>query len=152
MIGRMHTKLSFYIVESSDLLCEGTLECGGLRVQLQTIHVSEPILLALEVLEVRADSTYISEVHDTKLPQRRDNLAANLISDVELGQGHVRRAEQRILLGRHDGCCITSLCARARESLMMGFVAGEEVLEPSLLKPAASSWLRRRAPISLGST
>jgi hypothetical protein len=34
--------------------------------------------------------THVSEVHDAELSKRRDDLAANLVGNVELGQGHVR--------------------------------------------------------------
>ncbi len=47
-------------------------------------------------------STYISELHDTQLSESRDDFAADLISHVELGQSHVRRAEQRLLVGHLD--------------------------------------------------
>jgi hypothetical protein len=46
---------------------------------------------------------YISEVHDAELSKRRDDLATDLVGDVELGQGHVRRAEHGILLRCHGG-------------------------------------------------
>jgi hypothetical protein len=50
-------------------------------------------------------TTYIPEVHDTELSESRYDLAADLVGDVELGQGHVRRAEHGVLggRGRHDG-------------------------------------------------
>lgn len=47
--------------------------------------------------------THISEIHDPKLSKGRDNLVANLVGDVKLGQGHVRGAEHGVLGGRHDG-------------------------------------------------
>ena len=46
-------------------------------------------------------STHISKLHDTQLSEGRDDLAANLIRYIELGQGHVLRPEQRFLVGRH---------------------------------------------------
>ena len=46
--------------------------------------------------------SYISELHDTQLSEGGNDLAANLVGHIELGQGHVRRAEKRILFGRHD--------------------------------------------------
>ena len=48
-------------------------------------------------------STHISEIHYSKLSKRRDDFATYLVGDVELRQGHVRRAEHGILGGRHDG-------------------------------------------------
>ena len=45
--------------------------------------------------------TYITEIHDTHLTKRTDNLTANLVGNVELGQGHVRRAEQGLALTHH---------------------------------------------------
>ena len=45
--------------------------------------------------------SYISELHNTQLSEGGNDLAANLVGHIELGQRHVRRAEKRILFGRH---------------------------------------------------
>lgn len=47
--------------------------------------------------------TYVSEVHDAQLSERTDNISSNLVGNVELRQGHIRRAEQRVLWRRHGG-------------------------------------------------
>lgn len=47
--------------------------------------------------------THISKLHYPDLPKSTDNLPADLICDVELGQAHVRRAEHRVLRRRHRG-------------------------------------------------
>lgn len=46
--------------------------------------------------------TYISKLHLPYLSQSTDYLTSNLVGDVKLGQGHVRRAEQGILGNAHD--------------------------------------------------
>ena len=47
-------------------------------------------------------NTYISELNFTHFTQSTDDLSTNLIGNVELGQGHVARAEEGILGDRHD--------------------------------------------------
>lgn len=49
------------------------------------------------------EATHITKVHDPQLSESAYHLAAYLVGDIELRQGHVRRAEQRILLRRHIG-------------------------------------------------
>ena len=46
-------------------------------------------------------STYVSELHLAYLTQGTYNLPANFICNVELGQGHVRRAEEGVLGDPH---------------------------------------------------
>lgn len=46
--------------------------------------------------------TYISKLHLPYLSQSTDNLTPYLVGDVQLGQRHVRRAEQGILRNAHD--------------------------------------------------
>ena len=59
-------------------------------------------LLVCELnLPYAAGISYISELHDTQLSEGGNDLAANLVGHIELGQRHVRRAEKRILFGRH---------------------------------------------------
>lgn len=55
-------------------------------------------------------STYIAKVHDAERSQSGNNLASDFVGDVELRQGHVRRAEHGVLLGRHAGSAGTK-CA-----------------------------------------
>lgn len=52
---------------------------------------------------VNQESTHITEIHHAQFTQRTDNLASSFIRNVQLCQRHVRRAEQRILGGRHGG-------------------------------------------------
>lgn len=52
-------------------------------------------------MNTRKRATYISKIHGSKLAQSADNLASDFIGDIELRQGHVRRAEQGILWWRH---------------------------------------------------
>lgn len=47
--------------------------------------------------------TYVSKLNFTQLSQRTHDFSTDLVGDVKLRQGHVRRAEEGILLGRHDG-------------------------------------------------
>jgi hypothetical protein len=47
------------------------------------------------------ETTHIAEVHDPKLAETAHDFAAYLVGDVQLRQGHVRRAEQRVLVWRH---------------------------------------------------
>ena len=56
--------------------------------------------------------TYVSKIHDAELAQRRDDFAADLVGNVELGQAHVRRAEQRVLYWRHSGGAAAELLGR----------------------------------------
>jgi hypothetical protein len=88
-------ELAFDVVEAAILLGEGSLEGGCLWVQLRivslcTLHPSSAL-----------GASHISELHDTQLSQGRNDLAANLVGHVELGQRHVRRAEKRILFACH---------------------------------------------------
>ncbi len=46
-------------------------------------------------------NTYISKLNLAQLPQSTDDFSAYLVGDVQLGQGHIRRAEQRILGDTH---------------------------------------------------
>ena len=46
-------------------------------------------------------NTYIPELHLANLTQGTHNLPANFIRNVELGQGHVRRAEESVLRDPH---------------------------------------------------
>ena len=45
--------------------------------------------------------TYVSKLHLTDLTQGTDNLPANLICNVKLCQGHVRRTEESVLGDPH---------------------------------------------------
>ena len=45
--------------------------------------------------------SHISELNLSNFPKSTNNFPSNLIGNVELGQGHVRRAEKRILRNRH---------------------------------------------------
>ncbi len=47
--------------------------------------------------------THISKLYLSQLSQCADHFATNFGGNVELGQGHVRRAEERILVDTHDG-------------------------------------------------
>lgn len=49
----------------------------------------------------KQNNTYVSKLHLADLTQRTDNLPANLICNVKLGQGHVRRAEKSVLGDPH---------------------------------------------------
>ena len=49
----------------------------------------------------RPRHAYIAELDFTNLSQRTDDLSAYLVCDIELGKGHVRRAEQGILGDPH---------------------------------------------------
>lgn len=70
--------------------------------------------------------SYISELHDTQLSQGRNDLAANLVGHIELGQRHVRRAEKRVLFARHDaGASLdTAGEANGRGRVMEGWCRG----------------------------
>jgi len=54
-------------------------------------------------LQTMCVHTHISEIHDSELAEARHDLAANLVGDVKLSQGHVRRAEHGVLGGHHGG-------------------------------------------------
>jgi hypothetical protein len=102
-----HTELSLDIIEAADLLCEGTLEGGRLRVELHhsvslPVHRVSPPKLPAQ-LRAALWRTYVSKVHGSKLSKCGHDLAANLVGDVQLRQGHVRRAEHGVLWGRHYG-------------------------------------------------
>ena len=47
-------------------------------------------------------TTHISKLDLSQLSKSTDNLATDLVGNVELCQGHVRRAEQGIFVGTHD--------------------------------------------------
>jgi hypothetical protein len=98
-------QLTLHVVEAANLLGESALEGGRLGIELASSVLAAPLQY------VRA--AHISEVHDAELSKRRDDLAANLVRDVELGQGHVRRAEHGVLLGCHGGGRETSRPAEA---------------------------------------
>ena len=96
------TQLPLDIVESPDLLGEGALKGRGVGVELSRRGSAQTHGCRWK-WGGRPTTTHISELHLADLAQGTDNLTANLGGDVQLGQGHVRRAEQRIPLGRHDG-------------------------------------------------
>lgn len=54
-------------------------------------------------------STYVAELHQAQLAQCRDNLAADFVGDVQLGELHLPRAEERWLIGRHLGATSPSV-------------------------------------------
>ena len=54
----------------------------------------------------KAERTYISELDFAEFAQSADGLAPNVPGKVQLDQGHLRRAEQRVLVCRHDGASI----------------------------------------------
>jgi hypothetical protein len=54
--------------------------------------------------EALTGATDVSKVHDAEFAQGAHDFASDLVGHVQLGQRHVRRAEQRILLCRHVDC------------------------------------------------
>ena len=66
--------------------------------------------------------TYITEVHDAQLSECADDLSSDLVGDIELGQGHVRRAEQRILMGSH----LARRAAMDAAQLLASFGGGDD--------------------------
>ena len=52
---------------------------------------------------MKARIAYVSDLNLAQLPQSADNFSPDLVGDVQLGQGHLRRAEQRIFGGTHHG-------------------------------------------------
>jgi hypothetical protein len=91
------TQLALYVVEAADLLREGALEGGRLGVELANRLVSAQSHV------YPSQKTYVAEIHASELAQCRNDLAANLIGNVQLRQGHVRRAEHGVLWWRHRG-------------------------------------------------
>ena len=71
--------------------------------------------------------TYISKLHLTNLPQSAHNFSTNFVGNVELGQGHVRRAEEGVLRDAH--CCVFARAAAVLEvtNLSGGLGAPESV-------------------------
>ena len=47
-------------------------------------------------------TTHISKLDLSQLSKSTDNLTTDFVGNVELCQGHVRRAEQGIFVGTHD--------------------------------------------------
>ena len=70
---------------------------------LSASNIIKPVPEPLKKLQNTSVCAHISEVHDTKLSKARNDLTANLVGNVQLGQGHVRRAEHGVLAGRHGG-------------------------------------------------
>lgn len=80
-------ELSFDVVQATDLLGEGTLESVRVRVQLLQSAGSHQAWCI----------TYIAELDLTNFTQSTDDLSSDFVGDVELGQAHVRRAEEGVL-------------------------------------------------------
>ena len=75
---------------------------------------------------VNQESTHITEIHHAQFTQRTDNLASNFIRNVQLRQRHVRRAEQRILGGRHGGGDDDSDSEASEEEARLQYAANVE--------------------------
>ena len=51
--------------------------------------------------KVDVDSTYVSELAETKLAEGSDDFPADLVGDIELDHAHFRRAERGVLFRSH---------------------------------------------------
>lgn len=96
-------------------------------------------------LQKTAANTHISKIHDTQLSKARHDLAAYLVGNVQLGQGHVRRAEHGVLGGRHDGGSRDKTWGKACLSRgEMGGAICEMVVDGEL--PRTPAMMRRTSP------
>lgn len=86
-------KLSFDVVQAADLFGEGALESVRVRVQL---------LRSAGYHQARC-STNISKLDLANFSQCTDDLSSDLVGDVELGQTHIRRAEEGVPRGHGEG-------------------------------------------------
>ena len=83
------TELSFDIVKATDLFRKGSLESVRLRVQLEDRSAGN-------YHDEATWNTYISELDLTNFTQSTDNLSSDFVGNVELGQAHIRRAEEGV--------------------------------------------------------
>lgn len=80
-------ELSLNIVQATDFLGEGPLESVRVRVQLLQSASSHQAFCI----------TYVAELNLADFTQCTDDLSSDLVGDVELGQAHLRRAEEGVL-------------------------------------------------------
>jgi hypothetical protein len=69
--------------------------------QSQQFHLRGTTPATIPSSSTARGSTHIAKVHDPKLAETAHDLTADFVSDVQLRQGHIRRAEQRVLVRRH---------------------------------------------------
>jgi hypothetical protein len=99
-MGLYHTQLPLDIVQTTNLLGESSLESVGVRVELASM--ASQWGRGQSTVMKGQPWTHISELDLANFTQSADDLSSDLVGNIELGQAHVRRAEEGITL-RHDG-------------------------------------------------
>lgn len=117
---KKHTQLPLDIIQPTNLLGKSTLESIGIRVKLYptTIRVS---LFSGSVGSKGGGVSYVSELHLAKFTQSADDLSSDFVGDVELGQAHVRRAEEGVPRshGGREAACSRYFSARTRSGQVL---------------------------------
>ncbi|KAI6761353.1 hypothetical protein HG531_001906 [Fusarium graminearum] len=90
----LRVKLSLNIIETSNLLSEGTLEGANILVELY--GRIDGLVDVDDAKRLMDGFAYIAELAEAKLSERSNNFATDFIGNIELDHTHVRRAERSV--------------------------------------------------------